>query len=156
MFSVWLPGADALPERAAVASSNGTPPNAAQTQTTRRLLYIEDNAVNALVVQELVKRRPHLSLSCAADGQSGINMAKSLQPDLVLVDMQLPDMDGFEVLRQLRACKECAQIPAIALSANAMPEDITRALQMGFSDYWTKPIDFKAFLAGLDNLFNAS
>lgn len=61
--------------------------------------------------------------------------AALLQPDLVLVDMQLPDFDGFEVLRRLRSQPQTAQIPCVALSANAMPEDIERALQAGFADY---------------------
>ena len=63
--------------------------------------------------------------------------------------MQLPDFDGFEVLRRLRADPRHARIPCIALSANAMPEDIERGLAAGFVDYWTKPIDFAAFLAAL-------
>ena len=64
--------------------------------------------------------------------------------------MQLPDADGFEVLRRLRADTATAGIDSVALSANAMPEDIARARQAGMADYWTKPLDFKAFLAALD------
>ena len=74
-------------------------------------------------------------------------------PDLMLLDMQLPDIDGLEVLQRLRAGPETAAIPVIALSANAMPEDIERALRAGVSDYWTKPLDFKAFMESLDALF---
>ena len=65
--------------------------------------------------------------------------------------MQLPDADGFEVLRQLRADPVTAHIACVALSANAMPEDIARARRAGVADYWTKPLDFKAFLAALDD-----
>lgn len=118
-----------------------------------RLLYIEDNPVNQLVVQELVAQRPLLSLSCAEDGASGLAQAQSLQPDLILLDMQLPDFDGYQVLQALRADPRTAGIRCIALSANAMPEDIRQARAAGFDDYWTKPIDFQAFLAGLDALF---
>ncbi len=118
-----------------------------------QILYIEDNLVNQLVVEELVAQRPHLRLSCAADGASGLSAARSLQPQLILLDMQLPDMDGYEVLRLLRADASTTALPCIALSANAMPEDIRRALAAGFAAYWTKPIDFKAFLAGLDARF---
>jgi CheY-like chemotaxis protein len=71
----------------------------------------------------------------------------------VLIDMQLPDFDGFEVLRRLRAHRTTAAIPCVALSANAMPEDIERARAAGFTDYWTKPIDFRAFMAALESLF---
>ena len=119
--------------------------------TTRyRLLYIEDNPVNTLVVEELLARRPDIELRCADTGQAGLAEAATWQPELVLVDMQLPDMDGFQVLRGLQAQAALSGVPAIALSANAMPDDIALALQAGFSAYWTKPIDFKAFYAGLD------
>jgi CheY-like chemotaxis protein len=74
----------------------------------------------------------------------------------VLIDLQLPDFDGFEVLRRLRADPGTAAIPCIALSANAMPEDIERGLAAGFADYWTKPIDFAAFLTALKKRFPAS
>ena len=79
--------------------------------------------------------------------------ARALRPDLILIDMQLPDFDGFEVMRQLRAHPATAGIPCIALSANAMPEDIARGLASGFDDYWTKPIKFKPFLQALERLF---
>jgi CheY-like chemotaxis protein len=68
----------------------------------------------------------------------------------VLVDMQLPDFDGLEVLRRLRADPATANLRVVALSANAIPADIQRALQAGFDDYWTKPLDFKVFNAALD------
>jgi signal transduction histidine kinase/CheY-like chemotaxis protein len=118
-----------------------------------RLLYIEDNPVNVLLVSELVAMRPGLTLDVAADGESGIDLAARLRPELILVDMQLPDIDGHEVRRRLRADPRTAHIPCIALSANAMPEDIERALQGGFADYWTKPLDFKAFMAAINALF---
>jgi signal transduction histidine kinase len=82
--------------------------------------------------------------------------AQALLPDLVLIDLQLPDFDGFEVLRRLRAEASTAAIPCVALSANAMPEDIERGLAAGFADYWTKPIDFAAFLTALKKRFPAS
>ncbi len=117
------------------------------------LLYIEDNPVNTLLVRELIGQRPSLRLVCAEDGAAGVEQAQRLRPDLILVDMQLPDMDGHEVLRRLRAMPETAVTPCIALSANAMAEDIERALAAGFSDYWTKPIDLRRFVASIDALF---
>ena len=74
-------------------------------------------------------------------------------PDLVLIDLQLPDFDGYEVLRRLRADPRTRSIPCVALSANAMREDIERGLAGGFTDYWTKPIDFAVFIAALHRLF---
>jgi PAS domain S-box-containing protein len=122
-------------------------------QRKGQLLYIEDNAVNVLLVEELVRTIPGMALVTETTGHAGVQRAGSLLPDLVLVDMQLPDFDGFEVLRRLRSQPETAGIPCIALSANAMPEDIARALGAGFEDYWTKPIVFKSFIAALEQRF---
>ena len=120
-----------------------------------QLLYIEDNAVNVLLVEELVRGLSGLQIASEPSGAAGVARARSLRPDLILVDLQLPDFDGFEVLRRLRAQPETAATPCIALSANAMPEDIARGLAAGFVDYWTKPIDFKAFLAAPQRMFRA-
>jgi PAS domain S-box-containing protein len=128
-------------------------PGPAAVPRRATLLYVEDNPVNALIIGELLQRRPDLQLHVAADGASGVQRAMALRPDLVLLDMQLPDMDGLEVMRRLRAEPALAQVPVIALSANAMPEDIEQALRAGMSDYWTKPLDFAAFLAAMDTLF---
>jgi PAS domain S-box-containing protein len=118
------------------------------------ILCIEDNPLNVLLIQELVAQRPALRLTCEPNGTRGVEGVLKLRPDLVLVDMQLPDFDGFEVLRRLRAEPTTEGIPCIALSANAMPDDIDRALQAGFAAYWTKPLDVAAFLASLDAMFS--
>ena len=119
----------------------------------RRLLYIEDNAVNVLIVSELVRRRPGIEFDSMPDGASGVARAAQTLPGLTLVDMQLPDIDGLEVLARLRANPQTAGLRVVALSANAIPADIQRALQAGFDDYWTKPLDFKVFNAALDQVF---
>ncbi len=179
------PEADAATESAANASANdATPPSsdaipAAQTPDTRpapsprgrpstgappaapttrqgQLLYIEDNPVNVLLVEELVRTHAGLSITSEVTGIDGVKRARALRPDLILIDMQLPDIHGFEVLRRLRHDPETAHIPCIALSANAMPDDIARATEAGFSDYWTKPINFAVFLKALDGLFPAA
>ncbi len=118
-----------------------------------QLLYIEDNPVNVLLVEELVRTHAGLTIESTLTGMEGVERARTLKPDLILVDMQLPDIHGFEVLQRLRSQPETAHIPCIALSANAMPEDIARASAAGFNDYWTKPINFTTFLAALDRLF---
>jgi hypothetical protein len=117
------------------------------------ILYIEDNHVNVLLVEELVKTIGGLAMASEATGAAGVERAAALQPDLVLIDLQLPDFDGYEVLRRLRAQPETAGTTCVALSANAMPDDIARGRAAGFADYWTKPIDFKVFLAALERLF---
>jgi hypothetical protein len=119
----------------------------------RSLLYIEDNEVNLMIVSELVKRRPDLRFLSAVDGASGLAMVRDELPALILLDMQLPDMDGHEVLRRLRGDPVTAGIRCIALSANAMPEDIRSARASGVDDYWTKPLDLAGFMRSLDDLF---
>jgi signal transduction histidine kinase len=152
-----------LPEGSAQGDAQVTPelPSQALPALSRpaglpgRLLYIEDNPVNLLIVQELMAQRPGLQLHTARDGLSGIGLALSQRPDLILVDMQLPDIDGHEVLRRLRADPATRTIPCISVSANAMPEDIERALKAGFDDYWTKPLDLRVFMRSLDSIFGA-
>ena len=160
VFELRLPAAG--PPKTTPASLSAAQPTTAAAGVLRpahaphgqhRVLYIEDNPVNALIISELVARRSDLALQIAVDGTSGVQQAQALLPDLILLDMQLPDIDGFEVLRRLQASPQTARIPCIALSANAMPADIDRALKAGMADYWTKPLDFKVFLESLDRLF---
>jgi CheY-like chemotaxis protein len=128
-------------------------PAAPRQHRSGTLLYIEDNSVNVLLVEELVKSISGLRVVSEGTGGGGVARALALRPDVILIDLQLPDFDGFEVLRRLRARPETAATPCIALSANAMPEDIARGLASGFDDYWTKPIRFKPFLDALERLF---
>ena len=117
------------------------------------ILYIEDNQVNVLLVEELVKSLGGLAIVSELTGAAGVARALALRPDLVLIDLQLPDFDGYEVLRRLRADPRTRAIPCVALSANAMREDVERGLASGFADYWTKPIDFAVFIAALERRF---
>ena len=130
-----------------------TPLHAAPVLAGKRLLYVEDNEVNLLIVSELVRGRSDLEFLSAVDGGSGVACAQAHRPALILLDMQLPDMDGHEVLRRLRADPLTADIRCIALSANAIPDDIRRAREAGFDDYWTKPLDLRAFMRAMDRLF---
>jgi PAS domain S-box-containing protein len=116
------------------------------------VLCVEDNPVNMLLVSELLSLRPGVRLVGAVDGRSAIALALAERPDVVLLDLQLPDISGLEVLRHLRAEPVLGRSTFIALSANAMPVDIAAARAAGFDDYWTKPIDFNRFLAGIDRL----
>jgi CheY-like chemotaxis protein len=154
-FTLSLADAGGDAPAAVVAPTASRPMALASSPAGSRgtLLYVEDNPVNAMIISELVSRRADLALHIAADGASGVDKALELQPDLILLDMQLPDFDGHEVLRRLRAEPATAGIPVIALSANAMPEDIDRALRAGMADYWTKPLDFRAFMTSLETLF---
>ena len=155
VFELALQQATPLPAPPAGFDPGAPPPAALPNAASQRprVLYIEDNEVNMMIVRELVGQRPDLDFNGAVDGGSGLAMARSLQPALILLDMQLPDMDGHAVLRALRADPDTAGIRCIALSANAMPEDIRIARAEGFDDYWTKPLDLQAFLRSLERLF---
>jgi CheY-like chemotaxis protein len=105
------------------------------------LLYIEDEPLNTLLVQEALRERPDWRVLHAADGRSGLALARTQKPEVVLADINLPGMSGLDVVRQLRADSGLASTLCIALSADATPTQIERAMQAGFDDYWTKPLD---------------
>ncbi|HJW11396.1 MAG TPA: ATP-binding protein, partial [Albitalea sp.] len=118
------------------------------------VLYIEDNAVNLLLVDQFLSRWPGVRFEQAEDGQRGIDAARALRPDLVLLDMQLPDMDGHQVLRALRDDPVTARSRVVVLSASAMPEEVARIRRAGATDYWTKPLDFERFMADMRRLLD--
>jgi PAS domain S-box-containing protein len=155
-FRVWLPAAPhgAIDAQPAVGepSTGAAAPAVAASEAPLSLLCVEDNLVNMTLVREVVALRPAVRLSCAETGAQGIAVALRERPDVVLLDLQLPDMHGLEVMRRLRAEPDCMSSTIIALSANAMPDDVRAGLAAGFDAYWTKPIDFTGFLSGLDAL----
>ena len=116
----------------------------------RTLLYVEDNPANLLLVENLLERRPDIHLLSAQDGLRGIEIARASLPDVILMDINLPGISGIHALEILRKDPETAHIPVIALSANAMPRDIVRGLEVGFFRYLTKPIKLNEFLDTLD------
>jgi CheY-like chemotaxis protein len=120
------------------------------TDGARTVLYIEDNPSNVELLASVLALRPGLQLVTAANGADGLVLARSRRPDLIVVDVALPDIDGFEVCRRLRADAAFARAPIVALSANAMPADIAKGRAAGFNAYLTKPLDVPAFLAELD------
>ena len=112
----------------------------------RTLLYVEDNSANLRLVEELVLRLPDLRLLSAADGNLGIELARAYQPEVILMDINLPGISGIEAMKILRADPATAHIPIVALSANAMPHDIRNGLDAGFFRYLTKPIVVDEFM----------
>jgi CheY-like chemotaxis protein len=114
------------------------------------LLYIEDNPANMKLVEQIIARQPDIRLLTAVNGNSGTDTARSSRPDVILMDINLPGINGFEALDILRADPATAHIPVIAISANAMPRDIERGMKAGFFRYIIKPIKVKQFLAALD------
>ena len=116
----------------------------------RKVLYIEDNPINVLVMQAMLERLPDLRLLVAPLPSRGLQMAIDECPDLILLDIQLPGMDGFEVMRRLRLEEASRTIPVIAVSANAMAGDIERGMALGFVQYLTKPVDLRQLLAAVE------
>jgi signal transduction histidine kinase/ActR/RegA family two-component response regulator len=116
----------------------------------RTLLYVEDNPANLKLVEQLIARRPNMRLLTAGDGTLGITLARNQQPAVILMDINLPGLSGIKVLGILREDPATAHIPVVALSANAMPRDITKGLEAGFFRYLTKPIRVQDFMETLD------
>jgi PAS domain S-box-containing protein len=116
----------------------------------RTLLCVEDNPANQKLIAQLVARRPDMNMMIASNGNSGIELARDSKPEIILMDINLPDISGFEALRILREDPNTAHIPIVAISANAMPRDIEKGLKAGFFRYLTKPIKFNEFMSTLD------
>ena len=116
----------------------------------RMLLYVEDNPANLLLVEQLVGRRSDLKLLTAVDGYLGIQLARTYQPDVILMDINLPGISGYGALKILHEDPVTAHIPVVALSANAVPRDIEKGIKAGFFRYLTKPIKVNEFMDALD------
>lgn len=143
-FWIRLPRAARAGDPAAFAPA-ATPTAAARAQR-ERVLYVEDNPVNALLMQAMVARLPDVELEHAEDPIDAIARAQAAPPALLLLDIELPGIDGFELLKRLRSHERTRDIPAIAVSASAQPADIHRALKAGFAAYLTKPLDLTELL----------
>jgi len=111
---------------------------------------VEDNMANLQLVEQLIARRPDLLLMSAGTGKLGIELARAHQPDVILMDINLPGISGIEALEVIRADPATAHIPVLAISANAMIGDIRHGLDLGFFRYLTKPIRVETFLEALD------
>ena len=116
----------------------------------RTLVYVEDNPANLMLVEQIIEVHPLLRMLSARDGNQGIALARTYLPDVILMDINLPGMSGYEALKVLHDDPTTGHIPVIALSANAMPRDIEKGLEAGFFNYLTKPIKISAFMEALD------
>jgi CheY-like chemotaxis protein len=116
----------------------------------RTLLYVEDNPANLALVEQLIARRADMRLLTAVNGTLGVEVARASQPDVILMDINLPGINGIEALTILREDPATAHIPIVALSANAMPRDIKKGLEAGFFHYLTKPIKVNEFMDTID------
>jgi two-component system cell cycle response regulator DivK len=120
-----------------------------------RILLVEDNEMNRDMLSRRLERK-EFEVIIAVDGQAGVNMAASETPDLILMDLSLPVIDGWEATRQIKANPATQSIPVIALTAHAMSGDEEKALQAGCDDYDTKPVNFQRLLGKIETLLNSA
>jgi two-component system cell cycle response regulator DivK len=116
-----------------------------------KILLVEDNEMNRDMLSRRLKRQGY-EVVVAADGQQGLLMAEAESPALILMDMSLPELDGWEATRRLKASKSTQHIPVIALTAHAMVDDREKAYAAGCDDYDTKPVEFQRLLAKINTL----
>lgn len=119
------------------------------------VLYIEDDLVNFTLVERILEFRPALKLMHARCGEMGVELAQAHRPKLILLDLNLPDIHGSEVLRRLQDEPTTAKVPVVVLSADATPSQIERLLTAGARNYLTKPFDIDPFLAVVDEMVAA-
>ena len=161
VFWFELPGATppllhpAAEEHDAVASTPAGP-DAALASPKHTLLYVEDNPANLNLLERLIARRGDSKLVTAIDGYMGVQLARTYLPDVILMDINLPGLSGFEALQMLQSDAATSHIPVLALSANAMPRDIERGLQAGFHRYLTKPVKVDELMQALDDALQMS
>ena len=151
--SVSAPQFDAGPMQELIASHPAPDQPGA---TVRTVLYVEDNEANMMLVEQLVARRPDLHFLSARDAERGIVLAQTHQPDVILLDLNLPGINGFQALKILHEDPATQHIPVLALSADAMPCDIEKGLAAGFFRYLTKPIRINGFMDALDRALEFS
>jgi CheY-like chemotaxis protein len=120
-----------------------------------RLLIADDNEQNRDVLSRRLQRRG-FDVLLAHDGRAAVEMARAERPDLILMDMNMPQLDGWEATRQIKAQPEVAGVPVIGLTAHALEGDRERALEAGCADYHTKPVDFPRLMAQIEALLQGS
>ncbi|NQV57694.1 MAG: response regulator [Rhodospirillales bacterium] len=120
------------------------------------VLYVEDNPANLELMKMIVKQIPGLDLLSTHNAEFGLELADRRAPDIIIMDIDLPGMNGFQALEKLKTLESCNHIPVVALSANAMPKDIKKGLKAGFVDYLTKPIDVERFVATMKQILDQS
>jgi PAS domain S-box-containing protein len=124
-------------------------PNVLADAAGHSLLYVEDNPANLLLVEQIIEDSPNMRMLSASDGHLGVAMARKHRPDVILMDINLPGISGFEALKILSNDPLTAKIPVLAISANAMPRDIRKGMAAGFFGYLTKPIRVYEFVAAV-------
>jgi signal transduction histidine kinase/ActR/RegA family two-component response regulator len=155
-FTVTLPVAQATPAEVTESDDDYTDEGVLGSGRQRRLLYIEDDAVNALVMAALVGRRPDLALEVCGTLSEGLAQLRIKPPDLLLLDMQLPDGRGLDLLHTLAADPRLRRLPVVMVSADAMDETVNAAISAGARAYVTKPLAFDEVLRQIDAVMAGS
>jgi len=157
-FWIELPLAEALAasDGRAQPEAAGDQPIHALTDKThadgKTVLYVEDNPSNVLLMKEILDRLCNLTMISAASAEEGLELIRKTKPDIILMDIQLPGMDGIDALKELRRTEAYRNIPVIALTAQAMPKDVKKGVDAGFDCYITKPIRISEILSALGDL----
>nr|WP_243470363.1 ATP-binding protein [Halomonas lionensis] len=153
-FWFTLPVANVAPLTEQTATR--TLPDAEKAQRDYRLLYIEDNPTNQRLMEDIIDDFPHVDLQTVNSAELGLEIMRHSPPDLVLMDIHLPGMNGYQALAAIQNDTQLKHINVVALSANAMERDLTHGLAAGFADYLTKPIDIDKLSATLSTYFSAA
>jgi signal transduction histidine kinase/CheY-like chemotaxis protein len=158
VFFIELNSSSAMQEAQAGSPLEGPPPPRADLQDTSipMVLYVEDNPANLKLVEEMIRFRSDVRLLSAPDARLGIELARTHQPRVILMDIHLPGMQGEDALKILREDPKTAHIPVIAITAYAMPRDIAKGLAAGFFRYLTKPLALDAFSEAIDTALAAT
>ena len=130
-------------------------PSPLLTEIMARILLVEDNEMNRDMLSRRLERKGH-QVTIAVDGQQALDLAAAEKPDLILMDMSLPVVDGWEATRRLKANGQTKLIPVIALTAHAMAEDERKAREAGCNDYDTKPVEFPRLLGKIEALLGSA
>ena len=149
-FWVELPRAKSPLPKAVPHKRNGSGRRENSKAVTRKVLYIEDNSSNLTLIEEMFAERPQFELLTAMQGKVGLDLARQHSPDLILLDLHLPDLDGHEVLRQLKSLDTTRDVPVVVISADATASQIDRLMKAGAMAYLTKPLDVVEFFRVVD------
>jgi PAS domain S-box-containing protein len=154
-FSVFLPEGVSTGVTAEETSNNRDPVMPLEKRDPRCILYIEDNVINLRLIKQIYDERPDIRFLSAPNAEEGIELSRAERPDLILMDINMPGMDGREAFSALKKHPETASIPVVALTANAMEKDKKRAMEMGFTDYISKPIQIPHLVHTVDFLLKS-
>jgi CheY-like chemotaxis protein len=139
-----------VPGQNVYGQNRDTASSAQRTSRSRTVLFIEDNPGDMKLVEQIIMRQPDIHLLTAVNGKIGMEMACSSRPDLILMDINLPDISGYKALKLLRSVPATANIPVIAISSNTLPMNIKSGIEEGFFRYLTKPIRVDEFLEAVE------